>query len=56
MDKFDEVMMRYFNKFGTNYPLIVTSTRPLSEHIKIMEEAIRTNKIVENPKLGKEVY
>ena len=42
--KFDEVGNRYFDMFGKRYPLIITSQKTISEHIKIMEECIRTGK------------
>ena len=39
--RFDEVADQYFDAFEEPYPLMITDSRPLSEHIRIMQECIK---------------
>lgn len=48
--KFDEVEEQYRKVFEESYPLMITDTRPLSEHIRIMKECIQSGKPCPEPK------
>ena len=47
----DDRLDAYFDKFGTNYPLLVTDTRTESEIIAYIDRCIETDTKAEPPKL-----
>ena len=48
--QFDALLDEYFDKFGKNYPLDVTSTLSTQEHKERLRNALRDNKAVPEEK------
>lgn len=48
--EFDKLADEYFERFGENYPLVITSQTSLDEHAKKIRECIQSGKKAPEPK------
>lgn len=46
---FDKLLDKYFEKFGKNYPLVITSQLSFEEHAKRIHECINAGKEAPEP-------
>lgn len=54
--EFEQLAEQYFDMFGTNYPLDITSELTLAEHIERIEKAIKDEKPVKTVNEAGVVY